>query len=130
MTLGELAVDSFFIISRFLISASLMHIPSTTRFMWHRFLRILPGFWACLVVTAFLFAPTFWIISHGTIDGFLHPSGGSPAGYVIRNSLLVIQQENIGGLFAGSPYRYAINGSLWPLATNSRAISRWQSSVC
>lgn len=26
------------------------------RFAWHRVLRILPGFWACLVVTAFVIA--------------------------------------------------------------------------
>lgn len=116
MTLGQLAVDAFFVISGFLIAASVTHASSTGRYLWHRFLRIFPGFWVCLFATAFAMAPLFWIVSQGTYHGFLSPRDASPWHYVERNFLLVIRQENIGGLFRSSPYPHGINGSLWTLA--------------
>ena len=115
MTLGDVAVDGFFLISGYLISASLMHIRSTTRYMWHRFLRIFPGFWVCLVVTAFVFGPLFWIASQGTYRGFVGLDANPPSSYVLRNALLTIRQDNIDHLFRSSPYPFAINGSLWTL---------------
>ena len=54
--LSGLAVDGFFALSGFLIAGSRMRLPMHD-FLLRRCLRILPGFWACLVVTAFVFAP-------------------------------------------------------------------------
>ena len=56
-TLGGIAVDGFFAVSGFLIAASAMR-NHVGRYMWQRFLRIFPGFWVCLVVTAVLVDPS------------------------------------------------------------------------
>ncbi len=57
---GSLAVESFFILSGFLITRSYTTSSSIWRFLWHRFLRIFPGFWICLVVTVLIFAPIIY----------------------------------------------------------------------
>ncbi len=49
---GQLAVYGFFGISGYLIAGSVLR-NSVGRYIWQRFLRILPGFWFCLIVTAF-----------------------------------------------------------------------------
>src|SRR5580658_74946 len=54
-TAGFLGVGGFFVLSGFLITRSYETVNSVGRFIWHRFLRIFPGFWVCLVVTAFGF---------------------------------------------------------------------------
>ena len=53
-TWGTLAVYGFFGISGFLIAASAER-NTLGRFLWQRCLRIFPGFWVCLIVTAVLF---------------------------------------------------------------------------
>jgi peptidoglycan/LPS O-acetylase OafA/YrhL len=50
--LGILAVEGFFALSGFLITRSASRAPSVGRFLWHRCLRIFPGFWVSLVVVA------------------------------------------------------------------------------
>src|SRR5947209_465064 len=55
-TLGSVAVAGFFAISGYLITGSRMKI-GIVRFAWHRALRIYPGYWVVLVVTAFVLAP-------------------------------------------------------------------------
>ncbi|SFO64126.1 Acyltransferase family protein [Pseudonocardia ammonioxydans] len=56
-TLGDFGLDGFFILSGFLITRSFLTLESFPRFVWHRFLRIAPGFWVCLLVTTFVVAP-------------------------------------------------------------------------
>ena len=56
-TAGFLAVGGFFVLSGFLITRSYEYVGAPGRFVWHRFLRIFPGFWICLAVTAFLLVP-------------------------------------------------------------------------
>ena len=51
-SLGGVAVTGFFVISGFLVTRSWFSSASTGRYMWRRFIRIFPGFWACLLVTA------------------------------------------------------------------------------
>jgi peptidoglycan/LPS O-acetylase OafA/YrhL len=55
---SALAVDGFFVLSGFLVARSWLRLQSFRRYAWHRFLRIMPGFWVCLVVTAAVVAPT------------------------------------------------------------------------
>jgi peptidoglycan/LPS O-acetylase OafA/YrhL len=117
---GGLAVASFFIISGFLITRSWRSHPSVGRFMWHRFLRIFPAFWVCLLLTAFAFAPLAWWLERGNLDGFLTGQQPGPLSYVLRNSWLVMNQYVIGDLLAGTPYGSVAggtwNGSLWTLS--------------
>ena len=118
-SLAGFAVGGFFVISGFLITRSYMTSRSAGTFMWRRFLRIFPGFWACLLVTAFAFAPLAWWHQHGSLSGFAH-APSSAAGYVSHNFWLVMHQYAIAGLLANTPYyayghSLAFNGSLWTL---------------
>lgn len=117
---GGFAVAAFFIISGFLISRSWRNHPRLGRFLWHRALRILPAFWVCLLVTAFVFAPVVWWSGRGGVEGFLTGPDPSAPGYVLRNAGLVMHQQTIGDLLTGTPYGAVAggvwNGSLWTLA--------------
>lgn len=116
---GGLAVSGFFILSGFLIMRSWLHRPAVGRFMWHRFLRIFPGFWVCLLVTAFAFAPVAWLLARGDLTGFLSEPDPGATGYVVNNLLLEMNQYRIGELLSGTPYGSVAggvwNGSLWTL---------------
>jgi peptidoglycan/LPS O-acetylase OafA/YrhL len=117
--LGGIGVYGFFVLSGFLITASGIRF-SLPRYAWHRFLRIFPGFWVCLIVTAFVIAPLVALYERDTLAGFWnHPVG--PIGYVTDNFFTGMQQYGISGLLATTPYGQmtggpsAFDGSLWSL---------------
>jgi peptidoglycan/LPS O-acetylase OafA/YrhL len=114
-TTGLLAVGGFFVLSGFLITRSYETVCSVGRFIWHRFLRIFPAFWTCLVVTAFGLAPLAFAYQHGTLH---HYFGEIPApwSYVASNFFLAIYQQRIGTLFAHVPSPFDTNLSLWTLS--------------
>ena len=102
------AVDGFFVVSGFLIAASRARMPIGP-FAWRRALRIYPGLWVCLVVTALVIAPATaaltgeqWTLTDG-------------ASYIVANATALSPQWNIGGTLASLPYPTAWNGSLWTL---------------
>lgn len=97
-----LAVPGFFCLSGFLIARSRMRL-SWGRFLWHRSLRILPGLWVVLVLTAFVAAPLS-LLRGGTW------SVGAASGYVLGNALLA-QTWSIPGTIGDGAW----NGSLWTL---------------
>ncbi|MCW3492761.1 acyltransferase family protein [Microbacterium sp. SSM24] len=101
---GEIGVDGFFAISGFLIVSSWVRDPNWARYLRARALRILPAFWVCLLVTAFVIAPL--------VAGVL---GGDNITYVVYNAGLRIFQEDIAGTPLGVPYEGVWNGSLWTL---------------
>lgn len=120
-SLGGVAVCGFFFLSGFLISRSKMGRTSTPRFFWHRFLRIYPGWFLALLVTAYAFAPLAWWHEKGTLDGFWSATVDSPLTYFSRNFTLILKQINIAGMGTDLPlYRdHGIldwNGSAWTLA--------------
>ena len=109
---SEVFVDAFFAISGYLITSSWLRNPKWWPFIRSRFLRIMPGFWCNLVVTAFVFAPlSFVLLSHGLPTGF----GRSAVGYLTKNAFLRINQYPIAGSPVSVPYPRAWNGSLWTL---------------
>lgn len=116
---GSLAVAIFFIVSGFLIARSFLTTRGTGRYLWRRALRILPGYWACLLVTAFGFGLGAWLLDHGSVSGFLssHPS---PWEYVHNNLFVAINRWDAAGAFATNPH-HGINGSLWTLIYEVRA---------
>lgn len=57
LTLGRWAVLCFFAVSGYLITGSRLNLGAG-RFVWHRALRIFPGYWLVCVVAAFVLAPT------------------------------------------------------------------------
>jgi len=104
-TFGTVAVYGFFGISGYLIAGSAER-HSSGRYLWQRSLRILPGFWVALVVTAFGIAWVGWLSQHH-MRGYLSISRHSPFGYVANNWLLDMRQARISST--------VWNGSLWTL---------------
>lgn len=120
-SLGGVAVSGFFFLSGFLITRSKMGKSTTPRFFWHRVLRIYPGWFLALLVTAFVLAPIAWWRENGSIDGFWNADSESPFTYFLNNFTLVLGQLNIAGMGTSSSlYRDQgisdWNGSAWTLA--------------
>jgi peptidoglycan/LPS O-acetylase OafA/YrhL len=117
--LGLLAVYGFFVLSGFLITGSALRV-SPPRYLWHRALRILPAFWVCLIVTAFVIAPAVALYERGDLSGFWHDPRG-PFSYLRANWLLGMRQYSISGLLSDVPFGRraepggAFDGSLWSL---------------
>jgi peptidoglycan/LPS O-acetylase OafA/YrhL len=111
---GTIAVDGFFVLSGFLIARSNEQTSSLARYLWHRVLRIFPGFWACLAVVAFGFAPILFFHETGTLAGFLG-SPNPPWRYITDNLTLQMNQFGIAGLLGTLPYPWLFNHSLWTL---------------
>jgi peptidoglycan/LPS O-acetylase OafA/YrhL len=119
--LGRVAVACFFILSGFLISRSYVTSRSPLRYLWQRVLRILPGYWVCLAVIAFGFAPLhYWLVHHELgLSGFLAPSGG-PLEYVTANFWLAQRLGSVDGLPTGIPMPGFFDGALWSLVYEFR----------
>ncbi|MEH2293572.1 acyltransferase family protein [Nostoc sp.] len=113
---GSFAVTSFFILSGFLITRSYTTTSSVWRFLWHRILRIFPGYWVCLLVTVLIFAPLIYLFENGHLNGYFQTQIQNPLTYLSANFLLDIKQSGIGNLFVKDvPYPIFFNVSLWTL---------------
>src|SRR6185437_13955604 len=111
---GSLAVLGFFIISGYLVTASFINSKTILSYSLKRFLRIMPAFWICLIVTAFIFAPLLYFSEENTLHGFFSISNG-PFQYIKHDFLLFMHQYLIGDLLKTNPYNLAFDGSLWTL---------------
>ncbi len=111
---GTLSVQCFFVLSGALIATSWNRSRSLGRFLWHRFLRLAPAFWVCLVVTAFMFTPLLYLHTAGPRTAFFsfEPSAWD---YVWRNLLRPRTQIQIDIYPNGGPWAGDWNGSLWTL---------------
>lgn len=110
--LREIGVDGFFAISGFLIIASWMGNPRLRSYFVARGFRILPGFYACLIVTAFVIAPIGVALQGGPVTHLLLST--APIEYVLKNSAVWMFQFDIGGTPHGVPWP-VWNFSLWTL---------------
>jgi peptidoglycan/LPS O-acetylase OafA/YrhL len=110
----SVGVDGFFAISGFLISRSWLTNPRLREYLVARALRILPGFYVCLIATAFVFAPIFLVIKGGSVSNLL--TSAAPFEYVLKNIGIVYIQHDIGGTPYGVPNMHGgWNASLWSL---------------
>lgn len=105
-------VDGFFAASGFLIVSSWMRRPNWWAFLSARLLRILPAFYTCLIVTAFIIAPVAIWLSASTFPPGFWAEG---IGYVFKNASLRIFQYGIAGTPTGVPDPGVWNGSIWTL---------------
>jgi peptidoglycan/LPS O-acetylase OafA/YrhL len=69
MPFASLSVLFFFAISGFLITASRERTKGA-RYLWHRVIRIFPGYAVCLIVIAAVIAPLAWLFYNATLDGY------------------------------------------------------------
>ncbi|OCB25847.1 acyltransferase [Mycobacterium malmoense] len=106
-------VDGFFTISGFLITASWLSNPRVGDYFAARALRILPGFYACLIVTAFVFAPVGVAMQGGSVTKLV--ASGAPLEFVLENSAVALVKFDVGGTPQGVPVAGVWNGSLWSL---------------
>lgn len=107
---ANIFVDGFFAISGFLITASWLRKPRVATFVWARFLRIMPGYWVCLIMGGFVFAPlSVWIAGSGEFratDGLR---------YLAANWTVHVNDFGVGTTLADVPYPSVWDGSLWTL---------------
>lgn len=109
----SVGVDGFFAISGFLITRSWLTDPRLRDYLTARALRILPGFYVCLVVTAFVFAPLSLAIQGGSAAKLLGST--APLEYVLKNSAIAYLQPTIDGTLHDLPGGNTWNGSMWSL---------------
>jgi peptidoglycan/LPS O-acetylase OafA/YrhL len=119
VNIGFLALLAFFTLSGYLITDSMRRTKVLT-FLWHRGLRILPGFWMVLVFGAVVVGPLAWIVERGSIADYWSLADGGPVTYLLNNFSTYIGQFGIHDIFLETPYgqmvnRSAINGSIWSL---------------
>ncbi len=125
LKLGTFAVGGFFAISGYLITRSRFHL-GIIPYLWRRALRILPGLWLCLIITAFVMAPVVGIFRGGW-------SFAAAAHYVTSYAAMLGAGGRIGETLVGAPFPENWNGSLWTLfyefvcylLVGLAAISRW-----
>jgi peptidoglycan/LPS O-acetylase OafA/YrhL len=107
MTGGAIAVDLFFIMSGFLISASAERSSGILSYLQKRVARIYPAFIVSAVLTATLVVP---FIS-------AHIAGASPitrfGDFFLQT--LRLREFDYTGAFPTNPYPIAINGSVWSI---------------
>ncbi|MEU7586596.1 acyltransferase [Micromonospora sp. NPDC049230] len=119
---GTMAVYGFFVLSGLLITRSARR-TGLIRYAWHRALRILPGLWVCLLITALVIAPLVALREHGTTAGYFDNPGepGGPLAYLRGNWWTGVEQYGIHDLFIQStPWgrktsTSVFNGALWSL---------------
>jgi peptidoglycan/LPS O-acetylase OafA/YrhL len=108
---GGVAVEIFFLVSGFLIAASMAR-SSLPRYLWARFLRIFPALAVCVTLTTFVLGP---LLSTETN----YWSDGHTWSYFYKNTLLITTEYFLPGVFKQLP-NSAINGSLWSLPLEVR----------
>jgi peptidoglycan/LPS O-acetylase OafA/YrhL len=112
--LRDVWVDGFFAISGFLITWSWSRHPRVRDYFAARGLRILPGLWTCLIVTAFVIAPMSVAIQGGSATKLL--LSRAPIEYVVKNSAVLLVKQDIGGTPRGIPVPGLWDGPLWTLS--------------
>lgn len=106
--LGSVAVGGFFAISGYLITKSRFR-TDLRKFASRRALRIFPGYWVCLIFTAFIAGG----IAGLTRGGWTFSDGITF--FALNAPMIRAGGSDIGTTLAGLPYAEAWNGSLWTL---------------
>jgi peptidoglycan/LPS O-acetylase OafA/YrhL len=106
---SAIAVDIFFIVSGFLVTASLLRTENPIDYIWARILRIFPGILVMLVITVFGFG---LLETTYSVSNYLTSS--QTYRYFLKCATLFTGVEyNLPGLFENNAYKSAVNGSLW-----------------
>lgn len=107
-TFGDVAVDAFFILSGFLITASYQRSSSALSFLKKRAARIYPAFAAITLMTAFCFIP----LGGGQLEG--QTLFGKTT--LLLANLVRLRDIRSVGAFAHNPLPYIVNTALWTVS--------------
>jgi peptidoglycan/LPS O-acetylase OafA/YrhL len=118
-TIAVPTLYGFFSLSGFLIAGSATK-NSVGRYIWQRFLRIMPGYWVCIAVTAFIIGAIAWIhephsASCSIASCYYDVPRDGPYDYLYHNWLLAWNQVNVGPTPFYGPVPYFWNNSVWTL---------------
>ena len=110
-TPGIIAVDVFFLTSGFLVSGSLVRRRAVKSFAMARALRIYPALIVAVSLT--VLAVGLWFTSLSLPTFFTNPQTWV---YWARNVTLITNvAHQLPGAFESTPWRFAVNASLWTL---------------
>ncbi len=116
LSLGDIALDVFFITSGYLVTGSLFNRGSLVAFLWARALRIYPALGVMLVLTSFVLAPTMTSLSLPSY--FASPTTYE---YFVRCATLIAGVRwSLPGVFESAPLKDQFNMSLWTLPVELR----------
>ena len=109
-SLGEHAVQVFFILSGVLVAQSFDKSRSALDFAIARFLRIFPGLFVCVIATALALGLVVTVLAPQ--DFIAHPGLKT---YLAKTLTLVSGSASLPGVFETLPVAGLFNGSLWTL---------------
>jgi peptidoglycan/LPS O-acetylase OafA/YrhL len=109
--LGLVGVFIFFTISGFLVTQSFEQTASPWRYLVKRALRIFPGLFVALILSAFVLAP---LVTTLPLSEYLRRP--EPYQYVASNMMLSTKVHELPHvLFVDNPVGLEVNGSMWTL---------------
>jgi len=116
MTPGSIAVDVFFVVSGFLVTASISKSRDVLDFLVSRCLRIFPALLVLLFITVFVLGPIVTTLPLGQYFG------RQAIDYFLKCATLIrgVSYE-LPGVFGSNPYKNAVNGSLWTMPWELRS---------
>ena len=108
-TLSWYAVDMFFVISGYLIFVSWQRKPSLIAFFCARFLRLIPGLFAMLLIIVPILG-----IAFSTLNFARYLTDLQTARYFLGCLSIIFVKYDLPGVFLSNPLQ-SVNGSLWTL---------------
>lgn len=111
LSLGTFAVIVFFAVSGLLIARSFDRRTSLAHFLLARFLRLWPGLFVLLCLSAFVMGP---VLTSLPWRAYWHDHATWT--YVPRGLTLWFVQSGLPGVFAHNAFGPEVNGSLWSLS--------------
>lgn len=111
MSMGDIAVDIFFVTSGFLVTASILTRQSALEFIWARALRIYPALLVMIFLTVFVLGAVF---TSASAEAYWTSS--KTYIYLARGATLLAGVAfKLPGVFDNNPYQQVVNGSLWTM---------------
>lgn len=111
LSMGDVAVHVFFVISGFLVTASIFGRANIIEFLWARLLRVYPAMIFMILLTVFAIGLFFTTLSLGD-----YLQSHMTHRYLVRGLTLIGGVWfDLPGVFKDIPFAGVVNGSLWTM---------------
>ncbi len=110
---GQLAVDGFFVVSGFLVTASFVN-RGLLDYALSRALRVLPALIVCTLLTVFVLGP---IVTNLSVSDYFSRDG--TYSYLTNSVAVMLAKYRLPGVFVDN-HSHTVNGSLWSIAYETR----------